>query len=135
MFTVRRSSMKRRLGVLGIVAAFALAVGVRSVVAHHSTTMFDHSKTLTLTGTVVEVHWVNPHVSLLVSGTVKDGDKPSDWLLEMTSPGNLMRAGGWSRTAVKPGDKVVIRSEEHTSELQSHLNIVCRLLLEKKKKK
>src|SRR5260370_41314337 len=27
-----------------------------------------------------------------------------------------------------------IRSEEHTSELQSHLNIVCRLLLEKKKK-
>src|SRR5207237_9884848 len=28
-----------------------------------------------------------------------------------------------------------IRSEEHTSELQSHLNLVCRLLLEKKKKK
>src|SRR5260370_22445593 len=25
------------------------------------------------------------------------------------------------------------RSEEHTSELQSHLNLVCRLLLEKKK--
>src|SRR5260370_28201487 len=29
---------------------------------------------------------------------------------------------------------VYVRSEEHTSELQSHLNIVCRLLLEKKKK-
>src|SRR5260370_21809549 len=28
----------------------------------------------------------------------------------------------------------VKRSEEHTSELQSHLNLVCRLLLEKKKK-
>src|SRR5260370_37674040 len=28
-----------------------------------------------------------------------------------------------------------LRSEEHTSELQSHLNLVCRLLLEKKKKK
>src|SRR5260370_37419000 len=27
------------------------------------------------------------------------------------------------------------RSEEHTSELQSHLNLVCRLLLEKKKNK
>src|SRR5260370_8866174 len=26
-----------------------------------------------------------------------------------------------------------VRSEEHTSELQSHLNLVCRLLLEKKK--
>src|SRR5690242_21244454 len=28
----------------------------------------------------------------------------------------------------------VLRSEEHTSELQSHVNLVCRLLLEKKKK-
>src|SRR5260370_22276561 len=31
--------------------------------------------------------------------------------------------------------KVKPRSEEHTSELQSHLNLVCRLLLEKKNKK
>src|SRR5690242_7685380 len=30
---------------------------------------------------------------------------------------------------------LVVRSEEHTSELQSHVNLVCRLLLEKKKKK
>src|SRR5690242_21158660 len=29
----------------------------------------------------------------------------------------------------------IVRSEEHTSELQSHVNLVCRLLLEKKKKK
>src|SRR5260370_20639539 len=32
------------------------------------------------------------------------------------------------------GGLAVGRSEEHTSELQSHLNLVCRLLLEKKKK-
>src|SRR5207237_5697809 len=30
--------------------------------------------------------------------------------------------------------RALLRSEEHTSELQSHLNLVCRLLLEKKKK-
>src|SRR5438477_8115580 len=29
--------------------------------------------------------------------------------------------------------RVLARSEEHTSELQSHVNLVCRLLLEKKK--
>src|SRR5260370_5434111 len=29
-------------------------------------------------------------------------------------------------------DLHIVRSEEHTSELQSHLNLVCRLLLEKK---
>src|SRR5260370_2446084 len=33
-----------------------------------------------------------------------------------------------------PPAKSQDRSEEHTSELQSHLNLVCRLLLEKKKK-
>src|SRR5260370_832965 len=39
------------------------------------------------------------------------------------------RPGGFRRYG--PGRKG--RSEEHTSELQSHLNLVCRLLLEKKK--
>src|SRR5690242_12834041 len=33
-----------------------------------------------------------------------------------------------------PGATATTRSEEHTSELQSHVNLVCRLLLEKKKK-
>src|SRR5690242_21563997 len=32
-----------------------------------------------------------------------------------------------------PLDREGLRSEEHTSELQSHVNLVCRLLLEKKK--
>src|SRR5207249_10518067 len=34
-----------------------------------------------------------------------------------------------------PADRTVPRSEEHTSELQSRFDLVCRLLLEKKKKK
>src|SRR5260370_30213283 len=37
------------------------------------------------------------------------------------------------RSMVVPGRRFRQRSEEHTSELQSHLNLVCRLLLEKKK--
>src|SRR5205809_2892905 len=39
----------------------------------------------------------------------------------------------WSRNSVQPID-TCDRSEEHTSELQSRLHLVCRLLLEKKKK-
>src|SRR5260370_25292365 len=35
--------------------------------------------------------------------------------------------------SVDLGGRRIIRSEEHTSELQSHLNLVCRLLLEKTK--
>src|SRR4051794_41692076 len=35
----------------------------------------------------------------------------------------------------RPGDQAALRSEEHTSELQSPVHLVCRLLLEKKKKR
>src|SRR5690242_21229648 len=40
-----------------------------------------------------------------------------------------------SRTCYHNHPPTATRSEEHTSELQSHVNLVCRLLLEKKKKK
>src|SRR6185369_17996287 len=43
------------------------------------------------------------------------------------APNSIPARGLWTPSAQ--------RSEEHTSELQSHLNLVCRLLLEKKKKK
>src|SRR5215211_8515727 len=44
----------------------------------------------------------------------------------------IVDAIGSGVRTVKPGD-LVVRSEEHTSELQSHSDLVCRLLLEKKK--
>src|SRR2546427_7765222 len=43
------------------------------------------------------------------------------------------RCAGRTRTAAKR-ERIAPRSEEHTSELQSQSNLVCRLLLEKKKK-
>ena len=91
-----------------ICALFGLVIGTQFVSAHHSTTMFDHSKTLTIRGTALELRWVNPHVSLLVKGVVDGNNEEEEWLMEMTSPGNLVRAGGWSRNAVKPGDRVIV---------------------------
>src|SRR6267142_6651909 len=44
-------------------------------------------------------------------------------------------SGGSARGCSWPSRCTPRRSEEHTSELQSHVNLVCRLLLEKKKKK
>src|SRR5260370_27528967 len=56
---------------------------------------------------------------------------PSDRFL----PGSRRR-GRTRRTSDGSGPSCPApRSEEHTSELQSHLNLVCRLLLEKKKKR
>src|SRR5260370_17179120 len=45
------------------------------------------------------------------------------------------RIGRAAVTWPNVGELKTARSEEHTSELQSHLNLVCRLLLEKKKKR
>ena len=82
--------------------------------AHHSTTMFDHARTMTIKGDVIELRWVNPHATLLVKGVAVEGKdvatdgKQEEWLMEMTSPGNLVRAGGWSRSVLKKGDEVVV---------------------------
>src|SRR6266571_7466523 len=49
----------------------------------------------------------------------------------------LFRSSGEHRLPLHvrpPPEELAGRSEEHTSELQSHVNLVCRLLLEKKKK-
>src|SRR5260370_14483612 len=48
------------------------------------------------------------------------------WLCAQFSSGRRRKAKPKPATAC-----VAVRSEEHTSELQSHLNLVCRLLLEK----
>src|SRR2546426_7993806 len=55
--------------------------------------------------------------------------------------GQVIRAEGPASHHAKRGTPtmggliIILRSEEHTSELQSPCNLVCRLLLEKKKKK
>src|SRR5438067_9310658 len=51
------------------------------------------------------------------------------------TPGpSRQRTPGPSRQHLRAGDDRLCRSEEHTSELQSRFDLVCRLLLEKKKK-
>src|SRR5687768_17681866 len=48
--------------------------------------------------------------------------------------GRDRRVGQRGHVRGADGDAAEVRSEEHTSELQSRLHLVCRLLLEKKKK-
>jgi hypothetical protein len=109
LFRQLEQLMKHVLKIAGAVSiACGLFAGISTVAAHHSGSMFDYTKSITLNGTVVELRWVNPHVSLSVNGTTHEGEEPALWVLEMTSPGNLMRVSGWSRSSVKPGDRVEV---------------------------
>src|SRR5207237_9057409 len=55
----------------------------------------------------------------------------SSWACSSQGSSTRQISGARSRGTFEPS--LSRRSEEHTSELQSHLNLVCRLLLEKKK--
>ena len=76
------------------------------LMAHHSSAMFDATKTTELTGTVKEFQWTNPHVWIHVN--VKDANgAEEEWHVECTSV-NFLARRGWSKRTFKPGDKVSI---------------------------
>ena len=85
-----------------VFAALALLAGVPAA-AHHSFAMFDQTKIMTLEGTVTEFQWTNPHAFIEL-----DAAGGRHWSIELNSPNNLKRQG-WSRDALKPGDKIKLR--------------------------
>jgi Family of unknown function (DUF6152) len=91
-----------------VAAVCAIVVGLYSTaaLAHHSGAMFDLSKKVVLNGTIVDFNWTNPHSNFRVSVLNKDGTR-SIWGVEMNGPNNLIRVG-WTRTTIKPGDKVAV---------------------------
>ena len=93
--------MKSLVKAAGMVA---LALYAAPAWVHHSGAMFDSSKEVKVTGTVMEFHWTNPHSSFKLDVKNADGTD-SVWAVEMNSPNNLVREG-WKRTTLKPGDKV-----------------------------
>src|SRR5438132_3112806 len=58
---------------------------------------------------------------------------PYTTLFRSCRPFRIARATRWRSTCRRGSRNSRARSEEHTSELQSHSDLVCRLLLEKKK--
>ena len=78
-----------------------------SLFAHHGTgASYDGSKEITLTGTVTQFVWRNPHAQLYFD--VKDeSGKVVSWSAELNSPGILAQEG-WTRRMFNPGDVVTI---------------------------
>jgi hypothetical protein len=71
---------------------------------HHSFAMFDHTRTLTLKGTVTKFQWTNPHAYIEMDVPGSDG-KTTHFTIECTSI-NMMQRLGWRSNMIKAGDQV-----------------------------
>src|SRR5688500_20333781 len=101
----------------------------RSSDLSHSCLHFRHCFVYNDTSTT-EIYTLSLHDALpIYPSSVMGASKRISELLIQTLPFSTRY------TAVRFGNVLGSRSEEHTSELQSPCNLVCRLLLEKKKKK
>jgi hypothetical protein len=76
--------------------------------AHHSfAAEYDASKPITLTGTVTNVEWTNPHIFIHMDVPDERASTIVAWKLEMGGPNALLRLG-WKRDSLKVGDRVTV---------------------------
>jgi hypothetical protein len=69
--------------------------------------MFDATKEVTMSGTVKEFEWTNPHAWLRIMVSDQASGKAVQYALEMGSPGQQARVG-WKPDSVRAGDKVTV---------------------------
>ena len=88
-------------------AALCAAVVSWSLPAHHSFAMFDLDRTTSVSGTIKEMQWVNPHAWLQVNVPDASG-KTVEWSFESGNPSGLYKLG-WRQSALKSGDRITVR--------------------------
>ena len=86
--------------------AAVLLTTAAAAVAHHSFAVFDRTKKVTLTGTVKDFQWTNPHAWIQMDVPGETG-QATEWGIECGSP-NMMARTGWKKTTLKPGDRITV---------------------------
>jgi hypothetical protein len=89
-----------------ITIAGIFGLGSLASLAHHSGTMFDREKEVTVTGVVKEFQYTNPHSWLIIEVTDEDGTT-TNWGFEAEGPSTLIRAG-ISKKDFAPGTTLTI---------------------------
>jgi hypothetical protein len=98
-------------------ASFLAATVFGAAHAHHSVTgSFDPSRTIEITGDVVEWRFRNPHTLLIVDGTAVIDDKRDDvkrrWEIESSAAAGLRASGVDEKTFVR-GQRVTVKGMPH----------------------
>ena len=85
----------------------ACLASVAPVLAHHSLTAeFDTDRTVSLTGTITEMKWTNPHAWLYINVKDEKG-QVQNWAIEFATPNQLYRRG-WAREDLPAGAVVSV---------------------------
>ena len=87
----------------GVLAA---VIAAAPLFAHHSFTMFDMTKRITLNGTVTSFEWTNPHCYIEIDVPGEDG-AVKHWSIELGSP-SILQSSGWKFSSLKKGDKTTL---------------------------
>lgn len=80
-----------------------------SLSAHHGAAAFDTNKRLTLSGTVTQWFWANPHCFLKFDVKGENGEVVH-WIAETSNPADMTNRG-WDKQSFKPGDEVTLTVE------------------------
>jgi hypothetical protein len=89
-----------------IVVAVCLLLNSGPALAHHGGGAYDQAHPVTMTGTVKEFLFIQPHP--LITLAVKDDQgSVTEWSVEMTAPNHLVHYG-WNGKKLKPGDQITI---------------------------
>ena len=84
----------------------ACFLGALPLLAHHSFTMFDMTKQITLVGTVTDFQWTNPHAYIEIDVPDAQG-AVKHWSIELGSP-SILQQSGWKFRSLKKGDKTTL---------------------------
>jgi hypothetical protein len=86
--------------------ALCLSLCSGTALAHHGGSAYDSAHPLTVTGTVKEFQFIQPHP--LITLEVKDDQgNMVEWSVEMTAPNHLVHYG-WNGKKLKPGDQITV---------------------------
>jgi len=91
---------------LRILTGLIIAMTLMPLQAHHSTAMFDDQREITVTGTIKEFQYTNPHSWLIIDVTNDDGSVTT-WGFEAEGPTTLTRSG-IRKSTLPPGTKITI---------------------------
>ena len=94
-----------------LVVGVGLLLTTLPLLAHHSfSAEFDIDKPITLTGTLTELQWINPHGWIHME-VVGDNDTTVNWAVELGSPTALLRRG-LRKSDFPPGLEIVVEGYE-----------------------